>query len=226
MKDEPAASRLLAKRSALDEKGPTMSETESDVIDLLSGIEKGSPVDGLRAQRQAARDNAQLSHQSLFASKYPGAFTPEERFAIAAFVAGLHRDPRTLAFYMDGLGAQNPSRSVVEAILAEIARGAADGPFGRYPQGPLAQEDKAGPIARISRANRRTLGARLSAALEHAHLLVFRPRDANAAALQSLLGAGWTTTEIVTLSQLVAFVSFQIRVVAGLRVLAQSARQA
>lgn len=37
--------------------------------------------------------------------------------------------------------------------------------------------------------------------------------------LQALLDAGWSTTEIVTLSQLVAFLSFQIRVVVGLRVL-------
>ena len=52
------------------------------------------------------------------------------------------------------------------------------------------------------------------------HLLVFHPRDAAPAALQALLDAGWSTTDIVTLSQIVAFLSFQIRVVAGLRVLA------
>ncbi|MCY1551814.1 CMD domain protein [compost metagenome] len=54
----------------------------------------------------------------------------------------------------------------------------------------------------------------------HAHLLVFHPRDASPAALQALLDAGWRTTEIVTLSQLVAFLAFQIRVVIGLRALA------
>jgi CMD domain protein len=64
------------------------------------------------------------------------------------------------------------------------------------------------------------LGRRLTAALEHAHLLVFHPRDASAAALQKLLDAGWSTTDIVTLSQLVSFLAFQIRVVAGLRTLA------
>ena len=63
-------------------------------------------------------------------------------------------------------------------------------------------------------------GGRLSAALEHAHLLVFRPRDASPAALQSLLDAGWSTTDIVTLSQLVAFLAFRIRVIVGLRALA------
>ena len=52
------------------------------------------------------------------------------------------------------------------------------------------------------------------------HLLVFHPRDAAPAALQAMLDAGWSTTAIVTLSQIVAFLSFQIRVVAGLRTLA------
>ena len=62
--------------------------------------------------------------------------------------------------------------------------------------------------------------ARLAAAFEHVHMLVFHPRDAEPAALQALLDAGWSTTDIVTLSQIVAFLSFQIRVVIGLRTLA------
>jgi CMD domain protein len=66
------------------------------------------------------------------------------------------------------------------------------------------------------------LGPRITAALEHAHLLVFHPRDASAHAIESLLSVGWSTTDIVTLSQLVAFLSFQIRTVAGLRVLQAS----
>jgi CMD domain protein len=64
------------------------------------------------------------------------------------------------------------------------------------------------------------LGARLTTALDHAHLLIFHPRDAAPASLQALLDAGWSTTDIVTLSQIIAFLSFQIRVAAGLRVLA------
>jgi len=63
------------------------------------------------------------------------------------------------------------------------------------------------------------LGPRLAAAFDHMHLLVFHPRDAAPAALQGLLDAGWSTTDIVTLSQIAAFLSFQIRVVAGLRAL-------
>ena len=64
------------------------------------------------------------------------------------------------------------------------------------------------------------LGPRLAAAFDHLHMLVFHPRDAAPEALQELLDAGWSTIGIVTLSQIAAFLSFQIRVVAGLHVLA------
>ena len=63
------------------------------------------------------------------------------------------------------------------------------------------------------------MGARLAAAFDHAHLLVFHPRDAEPPRLQALQDAGWSTTDIVTLSQIIAFLSFQIRVAAGLRIL-------
>src|SRR5205085_2256000 len=66
---------------------------------------------------------------------------------------------------------------------------------------------------------REQLGARLAAALEHTHMLIFHPRDASPAHLQALIDAGWSTTGIVVISQLVAFLSYQIRVVTGLRVL-------
>jgi uncharacterized protein YciW len=59
--------------------------------------------------------------------------------------------------------------------------------------------------------------------VDHMHLLVFHPRDAAPASLQALLDAGWSTTDIVTLSQIAAFLSFQIRMIAGLRALAGAA---
>ena len=90
----------------------------------------------------------------------------------------------------------------------------------------MSVEDAPGPIYQVSDAGREALGAKLAAALEHAHLLVFRLRDASPRALQALIDAGWTTNGIVTLSQLVAFVAFQIRVIAGLGLLAASARRA
>jgi CMD domain protein len=190
----------------------------TDVIDLLAGVERDSPLHALRDQRPDARLNAQKSYEALFEPKSAGGVAPEERHAVAAFVTSLHRDAKALAFYKRGL----VGRGVAEAIDEEAERGAAMGPYGRYPEGPLSVENKAGPAFRVSESNRERLGLRLAAALEHAHMLVFHPRDATPAALKALRDGGWSTTDIVTLSQLVAFLTFQFRVVAGLRALTAS----
>ena len=107
-----------------------------------------------------------------------------------------------------------------QAIDAAIAAARGQGPYGAFPAGPLSGEDTQGPIYRVAAETGQALGKRLAAALEHMHLLVFHPRDATPAALQALLDAGWSTGAVVTLSQIAAFLSFQIRVIAGLRVFA------
>ena len=197
-----------------------MPETTGDVIDALVGIAPGSPLDAIRARRPEARAHAQATYRALFAPHAPGNVTAQERFALGAFVAGLHGDAAIAAFYAEGLAATGPSAGLREAVDAAIAEASARGPYGNYPPGPLSREDVTGPAYRVGATTRRTLGARLAAAFEHVHMLVFHPRDAAPAALQALLDAGWLTTDIVTLSQIVAFLSFQIRVVAGLRTLA------
>jgi len=190
-----------------------------DVIDQLAGIEPGSRLNAIRDRRREARENAQKSYLALFEPEVPGNVTALERRAVAAFVAGLHRQPAVEAFYAEGLRRQDGT-GIAEAIAAEAQRAAVEGPYGRYPDGPLSVEDRVGPDYRVGPDNETLLGPRLSAALAHAHLLVFHPRDASAAALGRLIEAGWSTPDIVTLSQLVSFLAFQIRVVAGLRVLA------
>ncbi|MDM0037590.1 CMD domain protein [Variovorax sp. J22G21] len=194
-----------------------------DVIDRLVGIAPGSHLDQIRAQREQARTHAQQSYLSLFAPTPPvfGHFEIADRFAVAAFVAGLHGQADVARFYVDSLAGQGARTGLAEAIAIETKRAATQGPYGRYPAGPLSAEDAPGPSYAVSDTQRPVLGKRLSAGLAHAHLLVFHPRDASPAALQSLLDAGWSSTEIVTLSQLVAFLAFQIRVVTGLRALAQ-----
>lgn len=197
-------------------------QTLPDVIDLLVGIEPGDHLDTLRRHRLQARTHAQESYRALFAptAPAPGSVTPVERLAVAAFVAGLHQQPDAAAFYAAALMAQDAGAGLAQAIAAEVSRGAAQGPYGRYPEGPLSRENTDGPVYAVGDAQRAVLGVRLSAALAHAHLLTFRPRDASPEALQTLLDAGWSATDIVILSQLVAFLSFQIRVVVGLRALA------
>jgi len=197
-----------------------MSGIDADVIDALVGITPGSPLDGIRARRPEARAHAQATYRALFAPKAPGNVTPQERFAVGAFVAGLHDATAIALGYAARLAESGASASLREAVDAAIAEAKTHGPYGRYAAGPLSREDTGGPIYRAGAATRRALGPRLAAAFEHVHMLVFHPRDAAPAALQALLDAGWSTTDIVTLSQIVAFLSFQIRVVTGLRTLA------
>jgi CMD domain protein len=196
-----------------------MMATE-DIIDTLAGIEPGSALDVIRARRLQARENAQKSYLSLFEPVDASDFSLAERAAVAAFVTGLHGESPVAALYREKLAANAEAAALVEAIQVEIERGKTSGPYGAFPAGPLSIESKAGLIFRVSAERKAALGPRLVAALEHAHLLVFRPRDAASADMKALLDAGWSTTGIVTFSQLVAFLSFQLRVVSGLRTLA------
>jgi CMD domain protein len=197
-----------------------MSATETDGIDVLVGIKPGSALDSIRARRPEARAHAQATYRALFAPVEPGAVTAPERFGVGGFVAGLHGASAIAAYYAARLAESGASTALKGAVDAAIAEARTSGPYGRYPAGPLSREDTAGLSYRVGAATRQALGPRLASAFEHVHMLVFHPRDAAPAALQALLDAGWSTTDIVTLSQIVAFLSFQIRVVTGLRTLA------
>ncbi|WP_437890661.1 alkylhydroperoxidase domain protein [Phytobacter sp. V91] len=60
----------------------------------------------------------------------------------------------------------------------------------------------------------------LKTAQAHARKLTLTPVSAQASDLQALLDAGWSEDDIVTLSQLTAFISFQSRLLRGYRLLA------
>src|SRR4051812_12228966 len=117
--------------------------TSQDIIDFLAGIEPGSRLDALRAERLQARENAQKSYRALFENGAPGSFTLKERHAVAAFVAGLHREADIARFYDAGLQSHGGSEWAA-AIEAETTLGATRGPYGRYAQGPLAAESRDG----------------------------------------------------------------------------------
>jgi CMD domain protein len=194
--------------------------TDADVIDALVGIAPGSPLDGIRARRPEARAHAQATYRALFEPEAPGNISAQERYAVGVCVAGLHDATAIAAAYAGRLAEIGAPVALQESIAAAVQDAKTRGPYGRYPVGPLSQEDAAGVVYRVGAETGRVLGPRLAAAFEHVHMLVFHPRDAAPSALQALLDAGWSTTDIVTLSQIVAFLSFQIRVIAGLRVLA------
>lgn len=191
-----------------------------DVIDHLVGITPDTPADALRNRRRITKEHAQKSWTALFEPADASQASLAERFAVAAFVAALHGDQSIAKFYGNKLAGLENGAVVLATIKALAELNTTNGPYGHYPDGPLSAENADGLILQIGPADRTILGDRLAAALEHAHLLTYHPRDASPAELQRLLSAGWSTTGVVTLSQLVSFLAFQIRVVAGLRVLA------
>ncbi|WP_455274690.1 CMD domain protein [Rhizobium herbae] len=195
-----------------------MTVSTPDVIDRLADIHPGSFVDRIRKERPETRDNAQKSYLALFEPAHEGDVTRADRLIVATFVAGLHGADAAEAFYSSAI---KGDAALIAAVKREIEAGRTTGPYGKYPAGPLSSEDKPGPVFTVSESGRKALGHKLSAAFEHSHLLVYRPREASPEALQALLGAGWTTTAVVTLSQIVAFLAFQIRVVTGLTALSE-----
>jgi CMD domain protein len=199
-----------------------MSTETRDIIDLLAGIDTGSALDVIRAKRLQARENAQKSYLALFEPADFADVSGLDRVAVAAFVAGVHGEPDVTGFYLAKLAGIAPGPEPVAALKAEIERGKTSGPYGAFPAGPLSAEDRSGLIYRVAQDHQRVLGTKLAAALAHAHVLVFHPRDAAPSHMKALLDAGWTASGIVTLSQLVAFLSFQVRNVAGLRALGAS----
>jgi CMD domain protein len=206
----------------------------ADVVDHLLGVRPGDSLDQIRAARPEARANAQKAYEALFRPVDDSHVSVAERFAVATFVAGLHGADDVRDFYAerlsavvgegaDALGSHadalgDGGSAVVRALEDETARAGGTGPYGVYREPGLAPESVPGAVFEVSDDS--VLGPRLSAAFEHGHLLVLRPREATPEALERLLAQGWSTTGIVTLSQLVAFLAFQVRVVHGLRQLA------
>ncbi|CAI0726873.1 MULTISPECIES: alkylhydroperoxidase domain protein [Serratia] len=80
--------------------------------------------------------------------------------------------------------------------------------------------------ALLERQGEEPQGEGLRAALDHAERLAFQPANADAQHLQALRQAGWSLDAIVTLSQLIAFVSFQSRLLQGYRLLGGKAAAA
>lgn len=196
-----------------------MSHTIPDIIDHLAGISPGSAAASLRARRPVTKEGAQASWLALFAPADTGEFSLAERFALATFVSILHGQAEIAAFYGEKLENAPNGKALRASVEAAAAYGVTEGPYGHYPEGPLSSENREGLIYSVRDQERTVLGEKLSALFEHAHLLVLRPRDAEPQALAKLLQAGWSTTSVVTASQLVAFLAFQIRVIAGLKVL-------
>lgn len=192
----------------------------SDIIDLLSGA-AGSEVAKLRDLRPEAKANAEKSFVALLEPEQASGFSALERYAVAMYVAGLHRHDGAVAFYGDLLAdeLEEDQDRFFDTVRAAIASGAAQGPYGEFREpGLIARSEKGPSISNESFAE--VLGERLVAAFDVAHLMVLHPRDSRPEVIGRLSGAGWNADATVSLTQLVSFLCFQLRVAHGLAVLA------
>lgn len=193
-----------------------------DVLDRALGVLPDDRLDVVRRARPGTRENAQLSYEAVFEPADAGDLSIAERVALAVVVARLHGDTPLSAHY-ESLFAEHETRpAVIEALQSVAAAGTTSGPYGEYREVGLAGESVSGLRFTVPADARAVLGDELSALIEHVHLLVYRPREASADALQALLDEGWSSTDLVIVSQLVAFLSFQIRLASGLAVLRSS----
>ncbi|WEZ85787.1 CMD domain protein (plasmid) [Rhizobium sp. 32-5/1] len=160
---------------------------EVDVIDKVLGLQPGSPLCELRAQRPKLKHLTQTSYVAALHPADPRSFSYAERAAVAARMAGLWSSSELVAHYK---------------ALAEAEGGVGDGIAMAEPGWT--------PADRTSR---------MAAVLRHVDLVTLTPKQATRANIEALAAAGLDDRDIVTLAGLIAFVNYQVLVVAGLKML-------
>ena len=130
----------------------------------------------------------------------------------------------TQGSYAEMLSPAVPGVTVIERLLVALhaARLSAAGTLADHYRARLEQEDASQHLiaaANSTRAHLPAPHARVARLLEFTAKVTVRPIDGDRKAVQALLDAGFTVPAIVAVSQLIAFVSYQIRLVAGLQAL-------
>jgi CMD domain protein len=195
-----------------------MTYHDTTLVERLAGIVPGSPIDTAWRARAEARRFAEDAYGRLLHPRDPGPISLLERRAVAAFVAVLNGEEQTRAHLLDLLRETDPTLAPLARLIEREAEDSSfPGPYGSFPPGPLSAEDLDGPVYVTACPVRHELGLRLSAALEYAHLVTLHPRDASPESMGALAKAGWTNGGIALLVDIIGFVNFQSRVVAGLR---------
>ena len=160
-----------------------------DTIDAILGVEPGSAIGALRAEKPELARQDQAYYLAIFDPTAASAaeFSLRDRALVAVRVAS-HTDSQAVAGWYAAIAAD------AGASANEIER-------------------------TRDLTNAWSESTRLGAALRHADLLTTAPSTATAQDLQNLKDAGLTPAGILSLSQTIAFVSYQLRLIAGLRAL-------
>ncbi|SDC58532.1 hypothetical protein [Paraburkholderia lycopersici] len=175
------------------------TSARDDFVARLAGLDPHGEVAALRAHRAEATRHTQGSLDALLDAQADD-FPLAERLAAAAYAATLAHAGETARAYRERLAALGSRGTEAVALLDRLTEATpadTDAAFGTAP-------------------------TRLAAILAHTQAVTSAPAQAAAngpAALAALQRAGLSTRAIVVLSQLIAFVAYQIRVIAALRAL-------
>jgi CMD domain protein len=173
----------------------TAPTTTVDVIDRLAGIDPDSRTAALRREKPDLVRFAQGSYDALLEPAAPEGVSLVERHAIAYRAALLTRFPEVAEWHRSRLEELGATPETIQAI-AELTD-------GHYAAG-------------------NGIGPRLQALLAHTSRVTVSPGSAQPEHIAQLKAAGLTPKEIVTVGQLVAFVSYQVRAIAVARALEES----
>jgi uncharacterized protein YciW len=109
------------------------------------------------------------------------------------------------------------------AVIAPAEPGGLSHAERRAIAGRIADRNGNADLATYYAAEAIPSDGRWTAILRHVDLVTERPKDATQADIAALRAAGIAEADIVRLSQLVAFVNYQVRVIAGLRLIGAAA---
>jgi CMD domain protein len=167
----------------------TSTATVPDVLNAILGVNDDDPIVAIRNQKPALVTELQDYYLALF-----------EPTADSA--AALPIPTRLL------VAVRVASHTGSEAVASWYRA------VGREAGVPDAEFDRVADVYAPADGNNA-----VSAAIRHTDLLTLRPADATPADLQALKDAGYAPAGIVSLSQTIAFVSYQLRLAAALRAL-------
>lgn len=169
-----------------------MEQPSSDVIDQILGDARTGRVISLRNRKPELGKQMQTYYSALFA---PSPDSAAELSQVDRLVTAIRTASHT------------GSTSVIEWYAA------------RAHEAGVTQDqvDRAKDVA-----TEWPLGDRLGPAMRHVDLVSVRPIDSRKADIQALLDAGLSPAGIVVLSQVVAYVSYQLRLIAVFRALGES----
>lgn len=181
---------------------PPHDREDRDVIEHAAGLAEGDKLQRLRRRRSTVVDHAQATLLALVDPDDPGNLSLIERAALAFRVAVVNEERELTAWYRHRLVQVGAPAALIDAVRER--------PLATGQQGKAATHPDGHPL----------LPSRLAVILDHVDRVAVEPGEVGPEHIRTLEAAGLSEPEIVTVSQIAAFVSYQTRVITGLREIA------